>query len=581
METAYYKMMEKYSSAITLSDMEIFVFPELLLAGALSNIMSPVIWQWKEDPWFEGLEKLSEYRRILKVKQYIIDHFIFNLDLDTWGLTTKEKELSRFTPYIDLEALKASNALFGYEGDRYYFDIDIRRHFHLDQYTDEVIPYWKTETIEAMTAFSRRPGFQKGGGECVSFSLLYYAALFILAEIPLERLHMLATPLHSQNFVSAGGGLLTNNRRIVTQNMWFNGTETSFKARRALQNEKVTMVANIFGYVHTLYKEATMPRQNYLDFSKEFNTFLLPPADVDMFYGFLRQHSNWQKAFQFQHAGGYVAAEEVYAIEDSHASMVSMQGVDKLLSLIPPEKAVSVPMEGRAVIQELASVIKKSKGRLSFANTSSWPEFLSSACFGMTQEVIKAWCADFAGFCYIEPKLPDFEKTWLPPQFLDLRGLKNRDEIISYLQSVRRENPIADLAFMAYRDVSQGKWQPFLKAALERNPVVIDAMEEFSPQQAYRELLTLDDDSIYSENRLAQPDEVWNFHTGDGIEKAICLWNVLAARDQAAGGRLTLTDKIARLDYAGVSYDFNSKKGFAPACWDANFLLERGCMVGT
>ena len=32
---------EKYSSAISLSDMEIFIFPELLYSLVLSNIMSP------------------------------------------------------------------------------------------------------------------------------------------------------------------------------------------------------------------------------------------------------------------------------------------------------------------------------------------------------------------------------------------------------------------------------------------------------------------------------------------------------------------------------------------------------------
>ena len=37
--------MEKYSSAITLSDMEVFVFPELMYSLVLANIMSPILWQ--------------------------------------------------------------------------------------------------------------------------------------------------------------------------------------------------------------------------------------------------------------------------------------------------------------------------------------------------------------------------------------------------------------------------------------------------------------------------------------------------------------------------------------------------------
>ena len=35
--------LEKYSSAFTLSDMEIFIFPELLYALVYANIMSPEI----------------------------------------------------------------------------------------------------------------------------------------------------------------------------------------------------------------------------------------------------------------------------------------------------------------------------------------------------------------------------------------------------------------------------------------------------------------------------------------------------------------------------------------------------------
>ena len=91
----------------------------------LANIMSPLIWKWKSDPFFAKLNEMSEYRKLLRTKQYLMDNFAFNLDLDTWGLTTKEKELARFSDFIDVSILENSNALFGYEGDKYYFDIDI------------------------------------------------------------------------------------------------------------------------------------------------------------------------------------------------------------------------------------------------------------------------------------------------------------------------------------------------------------------------------------------------------------------------------------------------------------------------
>jgi hypothetical protein len=75
----------------------------------------------------------------------------------------------------------------------------------------------------------------------VSLAALYAAALFVVAGIPLEDIFLMATPLHSQNFVDLGRRVLTNNRRLVTKAMWFNGTQISGQARRALENERVTL----------------------------------------------------------------------------------------------------------------------------------------------------------------------------------------------------------------------------------------------------------------------------------------------------------------------------------------------------
>jgi hypothetical protein len=171
------KTLEKYSSAFTLSDMEIFIFPDLFYPLVLADIMSPELWKWREDPWFKDIEKKSFTNKANRIKQYIIQNYVFNLDLSTWGLTTKTSEIARFSDFFDMSMLKQSNALFGYEGDKYYFDIDIRKHFGLDKYDTDVIPYWKTETIEAMGAFRYKENFTTGGGECVSLSALYAAAM--------------------------------------------------------------------------------------------------------------------------------------------------------------------------------------------------------------------------------------------------------------------------------------------------------------------------------------------------------------------------------------------------------------------
>ncbi|MDE7090308.1 MAG: hypothetical protein K2O53_01115, partial [Bacteroidales bacterium] len=110
--------LERLSSAYSLSDMEIFIFPDLMYALVIANILSPELWAWKRDPWFANIEKKSFNYKLNRIKQYIMDHFVFNLDLDTWGLTTKDTEIARFKDFVDMAALRVSNTLFGYEGDK-------------------------------------------------------------------------------------------------------------------------------------------------------------------------------------------------------------------------------------------------------------------------------------------------------------------------------------------------------------------------------------------------------------------------------------------------------------------------------
>jgi hypothetical protein len=110
------KELEKYSSAFTLSDMEIFIFPDLFYPLILADIMSPQLWKWRDDPWFKDIEKKSFINKANRIKQYIIQNYVFNLDLSTWGLTSKSAEIARFRDFFDMEMLKQSNALFGYEG---------------------------------------------------------------------------------------------------------------------------------------------------------------------------------------------------------------------------------------------------------------------------------------------------------------------------------------------------------------------------------------------------------------------------------------------------------------------------------
>ena len=424
---------EEKSSAVSLSDMEIFVFPELMYALVLANILSPRLWAWRDLPWFDGIREMRPKKRLQRLRQHIMDNYTFNLDLETWGLTTQQRELARFAPFLSPDEITKSNALFGYQGDVYYYDIDIRRHFGLDKYTSDTIPYWKTETIEAMDAFRHKEGHAVGAGECVSLAGLYAAAAFVVCGLPLESIYLMATPLHSQNFLDVDTGILTNNRRLVTRAMWANGTVISQQARRALEHERVTIVSHATGYIHLLYPTATIDPAAYSHFSQRLADFLVPPED---------------------------AADT---------------------RLVTPR----LPDSSRVAFDR------------------------SDAPLGLTPEM------DYA-------------------------------EIAQRLDALRAANRAAALTPYAARELAITEEGPFIQAALQRNPVSKSALGGACScaAETVARIAALPNESIYDgPSRLAQPDEVWNFGRGDGLEKCLLAANVLGGTEiRVSGNTATLFD---------------------------------------
>ncbi|MHC4203598.1 MAG: hypothetical protein ACYSTT_03035 [Planctomycetota bacterium] len=519
--------LEKYSSAITLSDMEIFVFPELMYSLLLANIISPIIWQWRQLDCFRKLNGKSTYRKLMRLKQFIIDEFEFNLDLETWGLTNQSRELKRFEKFISPDDISRSNALFGYHGDEYYFDVDIRRHFGLDKYDSDIIPYWKTETLEAMNAFRLKEGYKTAAGECVSLAALYAAAAFVVCGIPLEDIYMILTPLHSQNFIDMQDGILTNNRRLVTKTMWFNGTAISNKAQRALRNENITIVAHSSGNIHCFYKEATIDKKRYQKFSKKLDEYLSADLSLAVFANFLRSNHNYQKYFQVcRDCHGqphFLKAETLFHYEHGSNYRVADKTFDKLLAEVSDEDFVPYQLPGRIRCDQLDDLIQNHKPDLRKTQDKS-------AFIKFVEPVIpdaEKFMSDLADFLHTEAKLPDQDKNFLPCDPIEISPEQSREQIIDYLQNKRQSNKTADLAFYAYRDMESCDWAPFVKAALERNPVSLQMTDSMSLEEVYKWLGQMRNDSIYDNGRLAQPDEVANYSTGDGLEKAFLLANVI------------------------------------------------------
>lgn len=562
--------LEKKSSAVTLSDMEVFIFPELMYSLLLANIMSPRLWRWREDPWFAGLDRMKSYRRITRLKQYIIDHYVFNLDLETWGLTAGEREIERFSDYISEETIAQSNALFGYEGDKYYFDMDIRTHFGLDKYEGNIIPYWKTETIEAMDAFLHKPNYDTGAGECVSLAVLYAAAMFVVAAVPLRDIYLMATPLHSQNFIDVDEGILTNNRRLVTRNMWLNGTALSAQARRALENERVTIVTHETGYIHTVYDEATIDRRAYAHFSDRLRVFLKAQPTDEILGNFLRYSRNIQQCFQIRWplhgVDNYIGAERAFAYEEDSPFRLTDNTRDRLMAEVDGEEFQVGPMPRRIVLNDLEDFLRQNVLKVDDAED-----------IGRLKKRFATDCMDaemaldnFIRFCHVEPRLPDPRSkqfvTAGEPLGIDVD--MTREEIIERLEALRGDNPTAELAFYAYRDLNRTEPEPFLLAAWQRNPVSIEGARELDDEEVVEKIAGMAEESIYDgPGRLAQPDEVWNYGRGDGVEKAVILANILHQRRPDDEIAIEISPDSAVLRVGSRTYSFVSTKQLTEQRW--------------
>ncbi len=224
----------------------------------------------------------------------------------------------------------------------------------------------------------------------------------------------------------------------------------------------------------------------------------------------------------------YIAAEKVYTHENTSSYRVNKSTLDKLLSEIDESSFYPEPLKDRIFLNKFNDYFKTHK--IDFRDKNNMIKLVEELdCPHMRKEEILAALFEFH---YFEPRLPGKDKIFVKTEAIDLTNDMERGDIISYLESLRAKNTTADLAFYAYRDFSRTSWDPFIKAAIERNPVSIKGSEKYSDDEVIHIMESMADQSIYDGPRLSQPDEVWNYQMGDGLERAICLANILKSRNK-------------------------------------------------
>ena len=143
-----------------------------------------------------------------------------------------------------------------------------------------------------------------------------------------------------------------------------------------------------------------------------------------------------------------------------------------------------------------------------------------------------------------------------------------REEVIERLETIRDNNLVADLSFYSYRDLSRVEPGPYLQAALERNPVTVEAAGDMKLREIFEKLNEMPNESIYEEKgRLAQPDEVWNCTRGDGLEKAVLLANIFVNRQLGKKWLIKISDSHVLLNVDGDEFVFETSKELEPQEW--------------
>jgi hypothetical protein len=309
-----------------------------------------------------------------------------------------------------------------------------------------------------------------------------------------------------------------------------------------------------------MYDKATIDKGVYEKFRDKMDGFLSAGLTHLMFANFLRCHSEYQKHFQFCHKlrgeQMFVKAEVLFHYEHGSTYRIYDATFDKLLADVSTEDYVRYKVIERLCCEQFMAFVdyekidindQESRGKLA--------EYLSVFVPDARSFVEKLY-----SFLHMEARLPDVDKEYASCGSIDISAQQSREEVIEHLEGLRGGNAMADLAFYAYRDMSRCKWEPFMRAAIDRNPVSIEAMKDESIEQVYQQLGRMENYSIYDGSRVAQPDEVVNFKRGDGVEKAILLANIINAR----GGEESVTIEVAGervLLKAGGDYEFASNKG--------------------
>ena len=181
---------------------------------------------------------------------------------------------------------------------------------------------------------------------------------------------------------------------------------------------------------------------------------------------------------------------------------------------------------------------------------------------GHNNHLIDQMFDDINSFISTKPRLPGTDKEFIRVKYPLPARSDSREDIIRKVSDLRNESETALLALYIFRDMNSIDWYPFIKASIERNPVSIRDLSHLTGEQIYKAVSDLENESVYDGERMALPDETWNFGRGDGAEKALLMATVLIDKEKDRSLTITLDNSKVQLTYNGRGFLFKSRKSF-------------------
>jgi hypothetical protein len=252
----------------------------------------------------------------------------------------------------------------------------------------------------------------------------------------------------------------------------------------------------------------------------------------------------------------YISIEKMFEYEHSSKYTLSTETRGLLVKEIEEDEFHLSPIPGKISFNNVESILLKHHGS---GLQEIENEFVK---ISVTPELIHEMFSEIADFISTEPKLPGNNKNYISSTVPHLSYDYSREKITDSILKLSDKSELCELALYVYRNMEKIDWLPFIKAAMERNPVCHAEMTGKSIQEVYEKLSIMSGDSVYDSKRLALPDEVWNFKHGDGIEKALQLANFIIMSDKSSIVSIDIDNGKVHLKHNGIDYPFNSKKSF-------------------